>query len=57
MMRTASPGPGYVFDHWSGDLSGDANPESMLVDADKLVTAHFIFPNEIYLPLAYRNGP
>jgi hypothetical protein len=54
---TASPGTGYVFDRWSGDLSGDANPASILVDADKLVTAHFLYPNEIYLPLAYRNEP
>ena len=31
---TASPGTGYVFEQWTGDLTGDANPSSILVDAD-----------------------
>ena len=54
---TASPDTGFTFDHWSGDVTGTTNPETLLVDGDKLLTAHFIFPNEIYLPLAFRNSP
>lgn len=54
---TASPGTDFAFDHWSGDLTGEANPESILVDGDKLVTAHFVWPSEIYLPLAFRSSP
>jgi hypothetical protein len=38
---TASPAEGYNFDHWSGDLSGGANPASINMDAGKSVTAHF----------------
>jgi len=39
---TATPTVGYVFDHWSGDLSGSANPSSITMDADKSVTAVFV---------------
>lgn len=38
---TANPASGYVFDHWSGDLTGSANPTNITMDADKSVTAHF----------------
>ena len=31
----------WVFDHWSGDLSGDTNPEAIIMDSNKTVTAHF----------------
>jgi len=47
---TASPNPGYGFDHWSGDLTGTNNPEILLVDEDKAVTATFILENQ--LPIA-----
>jgi|GEM_PF-1701336 len=53
---TASPGAGFAFDRWSGDVAGSANPETTLVDADKLVAAHFVWPNQIYLPFAFWNG-
>lgn len=39
---TAVPDPGYVFAGWSGDLSGAANPGTILVNTDKSVTASFI---------------
>ena len=39
---TANPAAGYAFDHWSGDLSGSANPATITMDANKNVTAHFI---------------
>ena len=32
---------GWTFSHWSGDLSGSVNPESVVMDGDKSVTAHF----------------
>jgi len=33
---------GYRFDHWSGDLSGSANPGSVTMDEDMTVTAVFV---------------
>jgi len=39
---TAQPASGYLFDHWSGDLSGDSNPDTITMDDDKSVVAHFI---------------
>ena len=38
---TAVPDPGWVFDHWSGDLTGGNNPETIFMDDNKIVTAHF----------------
>ena len=42
LQITASPGTGYVFARWSGDIEGDANPAQLQVDSDKTVIAHFI---------------
>jgi uncharacterized repeat protein (TIGR02543 family) len=39
---TAEAAPGWEFSGWSGDLSGDANPETITMDDDKTVTAHFV---------------
>ncbi|MCX6875625.1 MAG: hypothetical protein NTW21_17730 [Verrucomicrobia bacterium] len=39
---TATPDPGYVFTGWSGDATGTANPLSVLMDADKTITASFV---------------
>ena len=39
---TANADPGWTFSHWSGDLSGSNNPETINMTADKTVTAHFI---------------
>jgi uncharacterized repeat protein (TIGR02543 family) len=33
--------PGYVFSGWTGDATGTANPLSVLMDADKTITATF----------------
>jgi len=38
---TAEPAPGWHFAGWSGDLAGSANPASLVMDADKDVTASF----------------
>jgi len=37
----AVPAFGYVFDGWSGDLSGTTNPAIIVMDCDKSVTANF----------------
>jgi hypothetical protein len=38
---TATPGPGHLFTGWSGDLSGLANPEALVMVGDRSVTASF----------------
>lgn len=42
MTLTATPHDGYVFDHWSGDASGNQNPLSIVMDTDKNITASFV---------------
>ena len=37
----ASAATGYVFDHWSGDLTGSTNPTSIVMNGNKSVTALF----------------
>ena len=37
----AAPNSGYTFTGWSGSLSGSANPASLVMDANKSVTAGF----------------
>jgi hypothetical protein len=41
---TATADPGWDFDGWSGDLSGNANPSELTMDDDKQVTAVFAAP-------------
>jgi hypothetical protein len=43
---TATPNQGYAFDHWSGDLTGNQNPDTLLIDANKAVTATFTSENQ-----------
>ena len=38
---TALPAPGWTFDHWEDDLSGNANPASIIMNDNKAVTAVF----------------
>ena len=45
---------GWHFTGWSGDLSGEVNPDQLTMDADKVVTATFM--TKIYLPLVQRNS-
>ena len=41
VQLTAVHATGWSFDHWSGDLSGSVNPNTIVLDADKTVTATF----------------
>ena len=38
---TANPAATWHFDHWEGDLTGSTNPATLVMDADKTVTAVF----------------
>jgi Raf kinase inhibitor-like YbhB/YbcL family protein len=38
---TATPEEGYVFDRWSGDASGSSTEQTILLNANKNVIAHF----------------
>lgn len=38
---TATPSTGWIFDGWSGDLTGTTNPTQLTMDAHKSVTATF----------------
>jgi uncharacterized repeat protein (TIGR02543 family) len=38
---TANADPGWTFSHWTGDLSGSNNPENIVMDGGKSVTAYF----------------
>ncbi|RLF58403.1 MAG: hypothetical protein DRN25_05250, partial [Thermoplasmata archaeon] len=44
---TAIPNSGYIFDHWSGDVSGSENPVSVVMDSNKTITAVFEVQPEI----------
>ncbi len=39
---TATPHPGFAFAGWGGDLAGSPNPATLVLDADKSVTAVFV---------------
>jgi hypothetical protein len=42
VQLTANAATGWHFDHWSGDLTGSANPTSILMNGNKTVTAWFV---------------
>jgi len=42
VQLTAVPSTGWTFDHWDGDLTGSANPATLTITGDMLVTATFV---------------
>jgi hypothetical protein len=38
----ATPGSGWTFDHWSGNLTGNENPALINITSNNNITAHFI---------------
>jgi uncharacterized repeat protein (TIGR02543 family) len=42
MKLTALPSSGYRFSGWSGDLNGAKNPDTLVMNANKSVTANFV---------------
>ncbi len=50
---SATANPGYVFDSWSGDLTGNTNPTTVRVNANKAVTANFVLtPGSVTVTIA-----
>ena len=42
LVLRANGNTGYVFSHWSGDLSGSENPTNIILDGEKNITANFV---------------
>lgn len=38
---SASADPGWIFDHWQGDLTASVNPATLTMDSNKTVVAYF----------------
>ncbi|CAN5274055.1 hypothetical protein BH23BAC3_BH23BAC3_16530 [soil metagenome] len=38
----ARPAEGYIFDRWEDDLTGNTNPDLLLFNSSRTVTAHFV---------------
>jgi hypothetical protein len=51
VQLTAVPDGGWSFKYWSGALSGSANPEKLVMDSNKTVTAYFSFPKLYVSPV------
>lgn len=51
---TATPNQGYLFDHWEGDLTGDANPASLIINENKTVIASFVYQST--MPVAMNDS-
>jgi hypothetical protein len=45
---TAVGDEGYLFSHWSGDLTGSANPASVVMDKNKFIAANFVWTDARY---------
>jgi uncharacterized repeat protein (TIGR02543 family) len=54
---TATPDAGWVFDGWSGDVSGMTNPVTVTMTANTSVTATFDEEHRVLLPLVLRESP
>jgi uncharacterized repeat protein (TIGR02543 family) len=54
---TAEPANGYLFDSWSGDLSGSINPEQLTMDGDKVVNVLFVAVSDTVTLPSKPTGP
>ncbi|MEO0225071.1 MAG: Ig-like domain-containing protein, partial [candidate division WOR-3 bacterium] len=54
---TATANPGYIFSHWSGDLTGTQVVATILVDSNKNITANFSTQQQTELPSLVINYP
>ncbi|MBV6653858.1 MAG: hypothetical protein KI786_08890, partial [Mameliella sp.] len=56
---TANPALGYGFTNWSGDLSGNSNPQEVIMDSSLTITANFDLGNAppAYLPEIFELVP
>jgi hypothetical protein len=45
VFLSAIPSPGWVFDHWTGNLTGNQNPGTLIMNWNKQITATFIVGN------------
>jgi hypothetical protein len=54
VQLTANPGTGWSFSAWSGAVTGSSNPASVVMDADKTVTATFV---DVASPTVTLNTP
>lgn len=41
VVLTANPAAEWQFDSWSGDLTGEENPATIIMDRNRTITAHF----------------
>jgi len=42
VILTANADPNWLFDHWSGGLTGSQNPDTLIIDGNESVTAYFV---------------
>jgi len=42
VQLTAIPASGWNFSHWSGDYTGSNNPTTIIMNANKIITAYFV---------------
>ena len=58
VQLTAEPNAGWSFVDWSGNLSGNQNPENITMDANKIVIANFKTANNApkLLPIGNKEG-
>jgi hypothetical protein len=47
---TAIADANWVFSSWSGDLTGNENPQNITMNANKTITAHFTFTGDDTVP-------
>ena len=56
MKLAAIPGSGYFFNGWSGALSGMKNPDTLMMNANKSVTANFVKASLFTLTVSVEGG-